>query len=284
MRIVLAFLCLCSSAHAQLAPPLTDAVCLFRAQNAAPVPNEGSRTEPLSLTNVTFNADATLGNHWTFGATSIGNCPVPAAVLNGDITLALRYRTTALWSDRPLFMIADPDPTYATPIKRIFLHQSSQNKYVSRAWLKPPTNSWVLSQSNTSVSTSRTDTVVMTWSTVDNTNRLYVNGVLESSSSLGAPRTDLTGTGGLEVPTLAASQFTPPAGYVFSIAQWSRTLAPAEVAALTTLPDWLAGGGGSVPPPQLPIVKINGTVQPGATAKVNGVDLDSSSTVEITVP
>ncbi len=251
--------------------PLDTASCLYRAQDDSPVPNEGTRTEPLTLgsTPPVFTADATLGDHWRYpvGAGCYAVAAVPPSVVNGDVTFAIRYRPEAIWADRLLLSVIDPSPV----TKHFMLHQTSGNKLMARFW-EHPSQGWaqIGATSITSVSLSRTDTVVVIWDSAAKQVRLYLNGVLEASGSTGKQRSEAA-TSGLNVPYNGATSLVP-AYKVFAVAAWDFTLAPSQITALTENADWLAGGGDPPPPPEQGdlIVLLNGTHQPGASVTIDG--------------
>lgn len=292
MRTIVAFLLLCSPAFAELAAPLNDAICVYRAQ--APVnggiPNEGTRTEPLNLgptlgsdpEDPTYVTDATLGNHLLFTTGNYASAPVPVALLNGDLTLAIRCRPTASFADHGLMQIGDNLDT-PTPNKCFVLHVTNTNYYMARFIGAPPNTSQIRCDSLTKISLTRTDTVVVTWGSL--TNRFYLNGVQESQATINAPRAQSTGS---PLRIAFAGTQLPPASRVFAVAAWNRTLSAAEVAALQTNSDWLAGGNQPPPPPPAQLkVFINTVQQAGATVSIDGVPVVPGAVdkvVEVTVP
>lgn len=268
--------------------PIDDIACLWRAQAYSPtstvIPNEGSRSEPLVLgptLNVdvedpSFVQDATIGDHLLYTSSSYAVAPVPPVVLNGDITLAIRYRTTALWADRLLLSIVEPDGQ----LKRFMLHQTSGNKYMARFWEAPPNWSQIGVTSTTVASTSRTDTIVITWDSATKQISLYINGALEAIGGTGNPRADAIDAP-LQVPYPGTTLF--PAGMLFALGHWTRALSAQEVADLQDDPVWL---NETAPPPPLPgvlLVRINGVEQPGATVTIDGVPVEPEGTTDTIV-
>lgn len=272
-------------------PPLDDAACLYRAQSYSPtntlLPNEGTRTEPLLLgptlnadtADPVFVADAVLGDHlrYPIGQGCYAVSPVPPSIVNGDVSFAIRYRPEALWADRLLLSVIDPVPV----TKHFMLHQTSGNKLMARFW-EHPSQGWaqIGATSLTSVSLNRTDTVVVVWDSALKQVRLYLNGELEATGSTGKQRSEAV-VSGLNVPYNGTTSLVP-AYKVFSVACWDRLLSASEVAALTNNADWLAGGGTPPPPPEQGelIVRINGTVQPGASVLIDDVPVLPEGTVD----
>jgi len=285
MRTLFAFLLLASVAQAQFDAPLDDASLLYRAQPYDPaltqIPSEGLRDDPLQFgptagtdtEDPAFVSDAVLGDyfHYVLADNDHAVSPVPVEALNGDVTFAIRYRQDVLWADRLLLSVVDPSPQ----TKHFMLHVTAGNKYMARFW-EHPTVGWaqIGATSTTSVSTSRTDTVVVTWDSATKENKLYVNGALEATGTTGKIRSNAS-VSGLQVPL--AYTTLKPAGKVFSIALWERTLSATEVADLQVNPDWYEGGGYPPPPPPMGAlrVRVNGTeLAPGTTVTIDGVPVD----------
>lgn len=260
-----------------LSAPLNDATALYRPQAANPLPSEGSDGSPLTLTGAAVVHDTTLGDyiHYPTG-NDYSSAPIPPALLNGDVTFAIRYRPDGSWIDRCLMSIVDPGT-----LKHFMLTVASGNNYLARFWDNSQSHAQITTgYSTTHASTSRTDDIVVTWEATTKTIRLYINGVLECSGISGNPRSTI-GSAALSLPASIAGGL-PIAGKVFGIAHWHRCLSAAEVAALTANPDWTGQGPPPPPPPGL-VVKFNGTVEPDWVVKLNGVVVGGTGdTIDVT--
>ncbi len=224
-----------------LAAPLDTADCVYRAAAYDPdntlLPNEGLRSEPLTLGETlgteahdpAFVSDG-AGNYllYTLNQGQFATCAVPVSVLNGDVTFALRYRTTAYWADRLLLSIIDMD-SYGIVRKRFMLHQTSGNKYMARFWATDANASQIPAISTTSVSTSRTDDIVVTSESATKTLKLYINGVLEAIFvSLYSRQDAVSAPLCMPAPTTTLK----PAGKVYALAVYKGVWTQAQVSAL----------------------------------------------------
>jgi len=270
--------------------PLHDASCIYRASPYDPenatIPNEGVRDEPLLLIGnplPPYVNDPVIGPYLDFTLANQGGALIPIAGSdwNGNFSYAIRYRTTSRWTTNKIGGLGDD----------FFLHVGSNNKYMARFWQHPNYGYTQLSvESTTSTNLDRTDTIIATWSTVDNKTRLYINGLLEGSFGIDSPRSNSISSDILYAPPQPISPYNMSArGRVGAIAAWNRALSSNDAIALHVNEFWNSGG---LPPdpPELGelIVKINGAVQPNASVMIDGVPVEPSGEtdkiVEITVP
>lgn len=280
--------------NGQLSAPLNDAACVYRAQSFAAdntiIPNEGSRTEPLTLGATTaaesqdpvYEADAN-GAYLDYTSTSNALANIPPAAMNGAITVALRYQPTGFWADRLLTSIVDAGPT-----KHFMLHQTSGNKIMARFWDAPPNWSQIGATSTSTVASNHVYNIAVTWDTVERVNRLYINGVQESSGSTGNPRSSANEPG-FEAPF--AGTILYPSHRLYALALWNRALSASEVASLTTNADWLNSGSPPPPPPPPGVIRVvvNGTYYEGATVAIDGVPVppptgSADKVITVTIP
>lgn len=256
--------------------PLDTAACLYRAQPVSPIPNEGTRAEPLTLSPTLVYVQDALGSYLRYapGADAYATAAVPVAVLNGDLTVAVRWRPEAPWTQRLLVSLVD-----TTGQKTFMLTCASDNRYLARFW---GTN-WaqIGAQGTTPASVDRTDTLVVTWTGATRENRLMVNGALEATGTSPVGRL-LAVDAPLQVPFPHTS--LGPAGKLFAIGVWDRALTPAECAALPTNADWLSGGASTPEPPAPPpcVVRFNGVPQPWSV-RLDGVPVGGpGDTIDVT--
>jgi hypothetical protein len=227
-----------------LTAPLDTASGVWRPRAYTPdntlIPNEGLLDIPLNL-GATLNADTTDpvfvqeagGNFlkYTLNQGQYAQANLPAESLNGDIWFALQYRPLAVWADRLLLAIVDPHPT--TPLKRFMLHQTSGNKVMARFWAT--NSSQIPATSTTSVSLSRTDTWIVTWSVAEKKICLYRQGVLEASFVSPYDRQAVV-SAPLSMPLPGTT--LKPAGLYGPLATGNWTLTPEEASVFHLNPDW----------------------------------------------
>lgn len=219
----------------QLTAPLDSAICFYRPAPGASVPNLGTRPEPFELSGPVYTADAALGAYWHYSPTrnDAAVVPLPPAIINGDVTFALRLRPEAAWTWRTFLAIIDDSPL----LKHCMIGIDTSNKWLSRFWDASPTHAQIVAQSTTTTLATRTDTLVVTWDSATRAHKLYMNGVLEATAVANAARSATT-VSPLQVPNAATT--LKPAGKLFALAVWDRPLSAAEVAALAVNAEWLA--------------------------------------------
>ncbi|HSG69799.1 MAG TPA: LamG-like jellyroll fold domain-containing protein [Planctomycetaceae bacterium] len=276
MRLILSLLICCCAAMVQ-AGPLDDASVLYRAAAYLPtntvIPNEGTRTEPLVLgsaigsdANDPVYAEDAGEKYLEFGSQSFSVANIPAVFYAGDLTFCLRYRPSGvLWNNRTLLSVIDQPE-----LKHYFLHQSTSNKYYSRFWGDDPNRSQLAVQSTTSVSTSRIDTLVVTWDNATSTQELWLNGVKEGTATYSVGKS-IVQDDGFGVPLNGVSSLSP-SGHVFAVAMDNAKWTDQRIIDLGTDAVWL----NQIPPPPPPPpgelrVFIDGIEVPGSLVLIDGV-------------
>lgn len=240
-----------------LQPPLDTSLCFYQAAAYDPantlLPNRALLTEIPLLLGPTLNADPqdpvfvaeTYGNFLRYtlnqGQYAIAN--IPPDVLNGDLWIALRYRTESKpgqptfppFAESLLLAIVDPHPT--TPLKRFLLTRSGTNKIKARFFANNANNSQIDTTSTTSVSPTRTDTIVVRWSRAGgmSTQELYMNGGLEATVTTPLDRQTVVSSP-LYMPL--PNTTLKPAGWYLPLAI-GKVWRPDLPALLQACPDWI---------------------------------------------
>lgn len=275
----------------QLAAPLNDAACVYRAQayavDATLIPNEGTREEPLILgSNILSEAsdppfvnDQQIGAYLNYAPAngSASYIPVPGNLFNGNFSYAIRWRPNSLYPTKPLGVHRDGLGSNAN--KFFYLSAGPYDSphpynYLSRF----KTQNWATNNavSETRLDTARTDTVVATWSVGERVSRLYVNGALEAAVLASADRLIAQPNALFDVSNPETPYFFCLDGKLFAIAAWTRTLTDGEVFSLQVNEDWHDQGG--IPPPHVGVfvLRRNGVdeaLPQSTTVKIDGVEV-----------
>lgn len=227
--------------------PLNDAEYFFRpvADHVAgntQYANLGTTSHPLILgTDYTTEADedpnwvsdGTLGNHlrWLITPPTYAKAFIPEALIDQPSgTFAIRIRPQATSGDYACFNVMQANGTD----KVWYLHASAGNHWYGRIW--DATQSQVVAEGTTTVNTTTTYNVVLTWDEATTTLRLYVNGTEEAETIHTEGRILVGEDSYLEFPRYP--QGLEQDAMVFRMAFWDRALSGAEVTALETNTAW----------------------------------------------
>lgn len=174
-----------------LAAPLDEAICFYRAQSYDPantiIPDEGSSGVAMQL-GPTLGTDAedpayvsdAAGKYLNYSANGkkYGYSAIPAASLNGDFSIVLRFQPLTSWQQRCL--VAVRDIVSGTPIKHILVTIDASNRVLLRVFESDPNHSQVDCQCMTTVLPNNWYNLVCTWDSNTLQLSVYINGALKA--------------------------------------------------------------------------------------------------------